>query len=35
MEKLAERFIKAYNQLDYTIKNLYNFIDNEKISCYN
>ena len=25
MEKLAERFIKAYNQLDYTIKNLYNF----------
>lgn len=25
MENLAERFIKAYNQLDYTIKNLYNF----------
>lgn len=25
MEILAERFIKAYNQLDYTIKNLYNF----------
>lgn len=25
MEDLAERFIKAYNQLDYTLKNLYNF----------
>ena len=25
MDNLAERFIKAYNQLDYTIKNLYNF----------
>lgn len=25
MENYAERFIKAYNQLDYTIKNLYNF----------
>lgn len=25
MENLAERFIRAYNQLDYTIKNLYNF----------
>lgn len=25
MEDLANRFIKAYNQLDYTIKNLYNF----------
>lgn len=25
MENLAERFIKAYNQLDYTIKNIYNF----------
>lgn len=25
MENLVERFIKAYNQLDYTIKNLYNF----------
>ena len=25
MENYAERFLKAYNQLDYTIKNLYNF----------
>ena len=25
MENYADRFIKAYNQLDYTIKNLYNF----------
>ncbi len=25
MDNLAERFIKAYNQLDYTIKILYNF----------
>lgn len=25
MENYAERFIKAYNKLDYTIKNLYNF----------
>ena len=25
MENYAERFLKAYNQLDYTIKNLYNY----------
>lgn len=25
MDNYAERFIKAYNKLDYTIKNLYNF----------